>query len=231
MVLPMDMNSESAALLRRNYLFAGLPPDRLEGIIENASVVTVQVGQMLFNRGDPARHFFLVLDGRIELSVVSPTGDKKIIDVIGPGNTFAEAIMFQQQNTFPVCAFGMEDSRLVKVENQPYLEALRTDAEACLVLLGDVCRRLHWQLQEIENLSITNATHRLVRFLLDRLEMTGDDRGVIDLEMSRQAIAARLSVKPETLSRLLRRLVDGGILGAEGRCLNVISVAGLKQFE
>lgn len=227
----MDAQSKESALLRRNYLFAGLPPQDLDGIIDNACLVTVRAGEMLFNRGEPARHFFLVLEGRIELSLVSSLGDKKIIDVISSGNTFAEAIMFQHQSLFPVCAFGMENSLLVKIENQKYLAVLTDNAGACLALLGDVCRRLHWQLQEIENLSITNATHRLVRFLVDRLELTNPDKGLIELDLSRQVIAARLSIKPETLSRLLRRLVDEGVLQVDGRQLNVMSVDKLKQFE
>ena len=102
---------------------------------------------------------------------------------------------------------------------------------ACLALLGDVCRRLHWQLQEIENLSITNATHRLVRFLVDQLEMTGKNQATIELDLSRQVIAAKLSIKPETLSRLLRRLVNEHVLEVEGRRLKVLDVAGLKKFE
>jgi len=227
----MDANSKESALLRGNYLFAGLPSEDLDGIIENASLVTVRAGEMLFNRGEPARHFFLVIEGRIELSLVSPMGDKKIIDVISSGNTFAEAIMFQNKSLFPVCACGMENSLLVRIENQKYLAALTDNAGACLALLGDVCRRLHWQLQEIENLSITNATHRLVRFLVDRLELTTPDKGLIELDLSRQVIAARLSIKPETLSRLLRRLVDEGVLQVDGRRLHVTSVDNLKQFE
>ena len=227
----MDANSNESALLRRNYLFAGLPPEDLDGIIENASLVTVRAGEMLFNRGEPARHFFMVIEGRIELSLVSPLGEKKIIDVISSGNTFAEAIMFNSQSLFPVCACGMENSLLVRIDNKKYLAALADNAGACLTLLGDVSRRLHWQLQEIENLSITNATHRLVRFLVDRLELTTPDKGVIELDLSRQVIAARLSIKPETLSRLLRRLVDEGVLQVDGRQLNVMSVDSLKRFE
>jgi CRP-like cAMP-binding protein len=227
----MDTRSNESALLRRNYLFAGLPAQDLDEIIENASLVTVRAGEMLFNRGEPARHFFLVVEGRIELSLVSPLGEKKIIDVISAGNTFAEAIMFNSQSLFPVCAFGMENSVLVRIDNKKYLAVLADNAGACLTLLGDLCRRLHWQLQEIENLSITNATHRLVRFLVDRLELTTPDKGVIELDLSRQVIAARLSVKPETLSRLLRRLVDEGVLQVDGRKLNVVSVESLKQFE
>ncbi len=125
----------------------------------------------------------------------------------------------------------MENSLLVRIDNKKYLAALADNAAACLTLLGDVSRRLHWQLQEIENLSITNATHRLVRFLVDRLELTTPDKGVIELDLSRQVIAARLSIKPETLSRLLRRLVDEGVLQVDGRQLNVMSVDSLKQFE
>ena len=75
----MDTKSHEAALLRRNYLFAGLPQQELDGIIDSASLVTVRAGEMLFNRGEPARHFFLVLEGRIELSLVSSLGDKKLL--------------------------------------------------------------------------------------------------------------------------------------------------------
>ena len=227
----MDLQSNESTLLRQNYLFAGLPPEHLEEIIGRASLVNVRAGEMLFNRGEPASHFFLVVEGRIELSLISPTGDKKIIDVISPGNTFAEAIMFQRQSTFPVGAFGMETSLVIKIENQRYLAALNENAQACLALLGDVCRRLHWQLQEIENLSITNATHRLVRFLVDQLKMSGKNQGTIDLDLSRQVIAAKLSIKPETLSRLLRRLVNEQVLEVQGRQLKVLDVAGLKRFE
>ena len=84
---------------------------------------------------------------------------------------------------------------------------------------------------EIEDLSITNATHRLVRYLLEHLQPTGEDRGRIDLDLPRQDIAARLSVKPETLSRLLRRLVDEKVLAVNGRRLEVISLEQLRRFE
>ncbi len=93
-------------------------------IIENASLVTVRAGEMLFNRGEPARHFFMVIEGRIELSLVSPLGEKKIIDVISSGNTFAEAIMFNSQSLFPVCAcrhgkFPAGENRQQEVPGRP----------------------------------------------------------------------------------------------------------------
>lgn len=227
----MDTAPLLQQVVRHHFLFSGLSAQQQDRILEHCSLVRVGGGEMLFNRGDPARHFYVVIQGKMELCLISPMGDKKILDVIGPGKAFGEAIVFHRQKNFPVCALGMEPTELCRIESETYLSVLSQDVNACLVLLGSVCRRLHSQVLEIEDLSITNATHRLVRYLLEHLQPTGEDRGRIDLDLPRQDIAARLSVKPETLSRLLRRLVDEKVLAVNGRRLEVISLEQLRRFE
>ncbi len=51
-------------------------------------------GQLLFDRGQPARHFYVVLDGQVNLVLYSKAGEEKIVDILGPGQSFAEAVMF-----------------------------------------------------------------------------------------------------------------------------------------
>lgn len=227
----MDAPAPLQDIVRQHYLFADLSAAQQDRILENSALVRLDSGEMLFNRGDPARHFYLVMHGRVELCLLSPAGDKKILDVIGPGKTFGEAIVFHRQKFFPVCAMGMEASELCRIESEAYLSVLTEDVNACLALLGNVCRRLHYQVLEIEDLSITNATHRLVRYLLEKLEVTSGDRGRIELDLPRQDIASRLSVKPETLSRLLKRLVTEAVVRVDGRRVDVLSVERLRRFE
>ena len=49
---------------------------------------------MLFDRGQPARHFYIVVDGQVNLVLYSKAGEEKIVDILGPGQSFAEAVMF-----------------------------------------------------------------------------------------------------------------------------------------
>jgi CRP-like cAMP-binding protein len=62
-----------------------------------------------------------------------------------------------------------------------------------------------------------------------RLPNGGDGPLEIQLQESRQEIASRLSMKPETLSRILRQLADGGAIEVHGRALRVPSRAKLAS--
>ena len=108
---------------------------------------------------------------------------------------------------------------------------LNDNPEACLRLLSDVCRNLHSRVREIERLTVQNAGSRLSSYLLDHITESSDDEATIRLELPRHVIASRLSIQPETLSRLLRNLVDEGILTIEDRVMFVHSLARLRPYD
>jgi len=84
-----------------------------------------------------------------------------------------------------------------------------------------VSQRLHMRIREIEYLTLESATHRLVRHLESRLPPDETGATEITLQESRQELASRLSMKPETLSRILRHLSDDGSIVVQGRVLQV----------
>ena len=86
-------------------------------------------------------------------------------------------------------------------------------------MLGHLSQRLHMRIREIEYLTLESATHRLVRMIESRLPLDMDGPAEIQLQESRQEIASRLSMKPETLSRILRSLPDSGAIASmDGHC-------------
>jgi CRP/FNR family transcriptional regulator, dissimilatory nitrate respiration regulator len=88
-------------------------------------------------------------------------------------------------------------------------------------MLGNLSQRLHMRIREIEYLTLESATHRLVRLIESRLPADVDGPAEVTLQESRQELASRLSMKPETLSRLLRHLADAGAIVVHGRILQV----------
>jgi CRP-like cAMP-binding protein len=97
---------------------------------------------------------------------------------------------------------------------------MRESPETCLRMLGHLSQRLHMRIREIEYLTLESATHRLVRLIESRLP-AGSGPDEIQLAESRQDLASRLSMKPETLSRILRHLTDAGAIAVQGRTLQV----------
>ena len=89
--------AETLARITRCLLFSELNAAQLDAVLENTRVVDLDEGETLFEQQQPAREFFLLERGQIKLARCSPDGNEKIIDLISPGGTFAEAIMFAKQ--------------------------------------------------------------------------------------------------------------------------------------
>jgi CRP-like cAMP-binding protein len=225
----MTDNESTAALagIRAHHLFAGLSPPQLQRVISTAHVMTAESGQLLFDRGQPARHFYVVVDGQVNLVLYSKAGEEKIVDILGPGQSFAEAVMFMAGPVYPVSAVAAGASRIARFSSTDYIDLLRESPATCLRMLGHLSQRLHMRIREIEYLTLESATHRLVRMLEARLPNDGDGPHAILLPESRQEIASRLSMKPETLSRILRTLADSQVIVVQGRTLQVPSRARL----
>ncbi len=227
----MEKGTELYDAVRQHYLFSAFDDEVFDGLVARMLARRLAQGEVLFHRADPADAFYFVCEGQIALCVISPTGERKIIEVAQAGTTFAEAVAFMREVRYPVTAEALADTVLIQVPNKPYRDALYSDPDSCMRLLSDVCRRLHARVREIETLTIQNARDRLASYLLDHVVESTDDEATVRLELPRHVIASRLSMKPETLSRLLRGLVDEGVLVVEDRVIYVRSLARLRPYD
>lgn len=217
----MLTDGQALAGIRAHHLFAGLAPAQLQRLLSASAIEDAEAGQVLFDRGQPARHFYIVIDGQVNLTLYSAAGDEKIVDILGPGQSFAEAVMFMAGPVYPVSAVAASQSRIARFPSQEYLAILRESPETCLRMLGHLSQRLHMRIREIEYLTLESATHRLVRLIEGRLPRDEPGPVAVTLQESRQELASRLSMKPETLSRILRQLSDAGAITVQGRVLQV----------
>ena len=227
----MERDTPQYETIRGHYLFSGLDENVFDALARDIAVEAIEKGEVLFHHGDNANHFYYVESGQIELSLISPDGQKKVVEVIAHGRTFAEAIVFMRESKFPVTAEALCDGVVYRIPNDAYRKLLHENSNACMRLLSDVCRHLHQRVQEIERLTIQNARSRLASYLIDHIVETDDDEATVRLDLPKHVIASRLSVTPETLSRLLRAMADDGILTVDDRLVFVHSLARLRPYD
>jgi CRP-like cAMP-binding protein len=227
----MKADSCTTENLRAHYLFAGLDATDFDALMQRVVVVKVEKGRVLFQQGDKAEHFYYVDKGQLELNFVAPTGQKKVLEVLGSERTFAEAVAFMREHKYPVSCEALSDAVVCRIPNQDYIDIIYRNPDAAMRLLSDVCRQLHARVREIERLTIQNARDRLVGYLLEHIVESNDDEATIRVELPRHVIASRLSITPETLSRLLRTLVEERIVTIEDRVIFVHSLARLRPYD
>ena len=214
------------ALLSKSPLLSSLTQTQLEGISSHISMTKLREGETLFKQGDEYHSFYLVVSGLIKLYRHSPSGQEKIIELEGSGKTFAEALMFNDQSHYPVTATAMQDTVLYKISGVHFRNLLLESPETSMSVMSDLSLRLHALLKEIDNLSLLTGRNRVSMYLLDQALTLGKE---FRLNIPKNAIANKLSLKPETFSRLLKELCKRDVIEVHDSLIIVLDLQSLRQ--
>jgi CRP-like cAMP-binding protein len=218
-----------AALLRKFSLFSELDQQQLATVAVDTQRLNVQRGDILFHRGDPTSGLYLLARGQIKLAVTSPQGTEKIIGLIGPGESFGEAIIFLNHPFYPIYAQATAESQVLLVSKRVIFDLLERDTSVARKMLAGLSMRNHQLVQDIESVSLLTSTQRLIGFLLQTATESLDGNR-LTLPASKTNIASLLNLTPETLSRTMLKLQQAGLIEVRGKEIVILSVVGLKRF-
>jgi CRP-like cAMP-binding protein len=214
--------------LRGIALFAELEPEELQTIAQGTTTRRLQRGELLFQKGDPANGFYLLLEGQVKLALLAPDGHEMVVELVQPGGTFGEAVLFINR-PFPAYAEALRASRVLFVSREPLLHAVHNQPEFAMRLLAGLSLRLHRLVREIEELTTRSALQRVIGYLLGRHADTGE--AAIRLPASKAVIAARLNLTPETFSRMLNTLQQQALINVDGRTITLLDPERLQFVE
>jgi CRP-like cAMP-binding protein len=219
-----------ASLIGRQPLFSSLNGDQLAALASATRDKFLAKGDILFCRGEPAKGLFVVVKGQIKLALPSEHGDEKVVEIVGPGQCFGEAEIFLSR-PYPVLAESLTDTRLVHIASEAIFRLLETNANFSCALLAGMSIRLHALVRDVESYSRQSATLRVIGYLLQH-GLAGQaihGRIEVDLPASKHVIASRISLSPETLSRVFRKLSEAGLIRIHGRKIEIPDIDCLRD--
>jgi len=224
-------NQEIIDALRQSHLFSRLTDIQLDRVYRHSKTAKIEEGQLLFAQGEDVSYFYLVLSGKMKLFRVSPDGQEKIIEIVPQGEVFAEALMFMDQPNYPVNSSALSETVVVGIDAKDFKAMLWDSVDTCLLLLGDMSFRLRKLVHEIDTLTLHTGTCRVANYLMQHAPDEDEGEEVcFDLEVAKSTIAARLSVKPETFSRIIKNLRGQGILSIDGSKITIHDRGALKDL-
>jgi CRP-like cAMP-binding protein len=215
--------------LRESYLFAKLDDEQIHRVEAMSRRMTLHDRQMLFHAGDRAEHFFLVTKGQIKLYRLALNGNEKVIEIISPGHTFAEALMFGENPHYPVSATAIGSVELLAFDNAAFIKLLRESVDTCFRLMGDMSKRLKLLIKEIDDLTLQSASGRVAGYLWGCWSQAKTQGNSFNLNVPKGVLASRLSVKPETFSRILHDFTTQGLILVDGSNIRVLDASGLYE--
>lgn len=207
-------------------LFDGILPQVLNRLLADSATITRRRSTLLFGAGDEADCFYVVLDGAVKLFALSQDGRETIVEIFGPGTSFAEAAMLST-GRFPLHAEVIEDATLIRVGRRAFLYTLNSDHALAYRMLAALAKWNRRLAAEISDLKERTPWQRVAEFLLAQTPVT-QGRAEVELPFNKEVLAGRVGIRRESLSRVLGRLRVLGV-HTSGNAIQIEDVNRLRQ--
>lgn len=207
----MDASSRNELLrfVRDTPLFARLTDKSFEPIGRSIRIIDINRGRTLFNQDEPARFFYIVIEGWMKVFRTTPNGSEAVIGIFTRGQSFAEIAALAADN-YPANSVAVSDACLAEIPVQPIVEAIAADTQVALVMLSSVSRQVRRLVDEIEQMKGLSGSQRVMEFLVE-LSPVESGPARIQLPYEKSVIARKVGMEAESLSRVFRKLGRYGV--------------------
>jgi len=201
--------------LDRNEFFKGLSIPSKRALAKAFRVKNLKKRERVFVEGQKGEGVFLLTAGSVLVYKTTDDGRQVVIKTIEPGELFGEVILFEKER-YPASAEAIQDTSVLALARSSFLRLLdqedfRNDFIA--TLMG----KMRYLTERIMTLTAFDVEARFFRFLKEQY----GEREEYELEIAKKDLAAAIGTNPETLSRLILRLRQGGVMEWEGTVLRL----------
>lgn len=228
-----DRRTLTIKILKSIPLFSGLDPDQLDRLADLARELSFAKGEMIFQEGEKADGFYIVARGKVKVFKLSFEGKEQILHIYGPGKTFGEVPVFEGKH-FPAASMALEASVILFLPRQAFVDLITDSPALAMNILADLSRRLRSFTVQIENLSLKEVPARMAGYLLtlagEAEAATGKTPDRVTLPISKAQLANLIGTTPETISRILKKMADAGLIGVEAKDIVLEDLDGLSEL-
>jgi len=199
-------------------LFSGLSKDYLGELVGASRCVSFEKDQAVYRAGDPPNKIYVLLSGQVKIALLGNRGNERIIDVIETGQTFGDAELFGV-HPYRTCALAIEPSRVLCVGGEDFCNAMAMDLNMSLCIINKLAKQQIELEVEAAAYHYCSSSQRLLHHLLSLADPNDDlaAETAVTLPFSKQLLASRLDMQPESLSRILTNLSRSGLISVKGR--------------
>jgi CRP-like cAMP-binding protein len=202
-------------LLAETELFKTLSAADIGACAARFREVRLEKGELLFSRGDPGTHLYLVAEGQVRLAIATSAGRELSFQIATTGDIFGEIALLdgwprsaEATALTPVTAYSLEREafRELWARHPPIADAV----------VAFLCRRLRDLSDKLEGIALYPLETRLARFLLmalgDRQPPPGR-RLALELGYSQGELAQLLGASRPKINAALGALEQAGAIG------------------
>lgn len=227
-----DLSSSVIWELRRHLLFEAMSDDDLTKLIAIARPVVVPARKIIFAQDDESDGLYIVLSGRVKISVHSSGGKETILTFLSDHDPLGEIGALDGEPR-SASATAMTDCRLLKISRTDMLAFLAVRPAVSLQIIAALAKRLRATNAYLENLATAPAPARLASALLRLAREHGieETSGAVtfDMKVSQSALGSLSGLARENVNRQLKQWESDGVLRVTGGEIEILDARALKD--
>lgn len=225
----MSKNSaDNLSLISAMPLFHKLPGDAHKMLEKILIEREFKRGENIFSEGSDPTGFYIMIKGRVKVYKLSADGKEQILHIVGPKELLGAVSAFAG-SPYPAYADAMEKTRAFYFPRKDFLSLIRKEPLVVMNMMANLSMRLQHFTRMIEDLSLKEVPGRLAAYLLYLCEKSACSE-IVEIDVSKGQLASLLGTIPETLSRILRKMSEKGILEVNGRKIRLLDKKGLSNI-
>lgn len=208
------MSNLPRSLLKNLDLFRSVSEHDLDTVLQSAQTMRLQAGDPVFQQGQIAENFFILLHGHLKVVQTTPDGEQVTVRYVLPGEVFGIARAMRRP-TYPAACIAVEESIVLNWPSSEWDHVIASNPQFAFNALQTVGQRLQDAHTRIKELSTEEVEQRVARCILRLIDSSGEqtEDGVsINFPITRQEIAEMTGTTLHTVSRLLSAWKDRGLV-------------------
>jgi CRP/FNR family transcriptional regulator, cyclic AMP receptor protein len=214
-----EASMEVRELLRTVPIFSELADVDIDSLAQLAMRRHFAKDTPVFFEHEEGDSFFMILEGRIKVTILGDDGREVILSMLGPGDFFGEMALLDDE-TRSATAIAVEDCELLSLQRSDFEGAVASRTSISSALIKVLSARLRRANHQISTLALLDVYGRVARVLLDMARDEGRrlrDGRIAFRRATHQEIANRIGTTRETVTRMMKDLERQGLIQAEAK--------------
>lgn len=206
-------------MLRKVPLFAHLD-DKTLGRLEGIAIKRVYPrNTILISKGDVSDQLFVVLRGKLKVTIPDESGKEITLSLLGPGDYFGEiALIDGEARTATIVT--IEATEVLTLARADFQRILKSSPELMFDLLTVLARKVRFATEKLESLAFDDVYGRLVKVMM-QLAKPQENHWVVEQRLTHQDIADMIGSSREMVSRILKALETGGYISIDKKRITI----------
>lgn len=217
--------------LKQVPLFVDLADEDIRQLMAMARKRVFRSGEVIFHRDDPGQVLYVIKEGKVKISLISPDGQEISLVVFGKGECFGE---FALLDGLPrsADAIALEKVECYTLQRSDFHNAIIKNPKIAIQVLEVLSKRLRTTDQMVEDLIFLDVYGRVAKKLLELADAHGTrvDNGIrIDVRLTQQELASMVGASRESVNKVMGYFTDKNFISTDKHRITLHRITELKR--